>query len=116
MVNSCAAFGCVVRKGDKVHVFQFPKLEDVARRKIWQHYCRREFEVKVHHSLCHKHFSDEQYTRNPKFMESIGYSFKVKPELKEDAVPDIPLQIGDSEPVKPKPRGAYEKRRRKEVS
>ena len=67
--------------------------------------------------LCSKHFSKEQFAINPETYAQYGYE-NAKASLKEDAVPDIPIEIvsGERLPDQVQNRNAYEKRRRAEVS
>ena len=124
----CSVYGCksILTKGCGIHFFKFPK-KDKPRRKQWIYYCKRaDFteSTSTHNStLCSKHFSSEQYERDPQILAMYGYE-NARPKLKNDAIPDIPVIIVGSgsssvstqlsgEKIK---RGAYEKRRRSEVS
>ena len=122
----CVAFGCKSKlsKGCGIHFFRFSK--DEPRRKQWIHYCKRaDFtEATPASTLCSKHFSGAQYDRDPVKLAQYGYT-NARPKLKNDAVPDISINVGTSvtlfesgtTPTAQKPsRSAYEKRRRSEVS
>ena len=89
----CTAFGCKTRhvKGGGIYFHAFPK--DRKLRKQWVHYCRRANfkEPGSCSKLCSKHFSRDQYARDPKWMLEYGYE-KAQPKLKGDAVPDLPLE------------------------
>jgi hypothetical protein len=113
MPKSCAAYGCTPQKGEKLHFFRFPKDKDVLW-KTWFAYCKRQFEPTQWHVLCLKHFSDEMFERNPKFMEHYGYK-NAKPKLKSTAIPDVPLQW-TVKSVNTEVRGAVVKRRQRQVS
>ena len=120
----CVAFGCKNRltKGCDIHFFQFPK--DVPRRRKWIHYCRRaDFtEATPSSTLCSKHFSSDQFERDPLKLAQFGYK-NARPKLKNDAVPDIHINVEEAisqsrkRPADAKlNRRACEKRRRAEVS
>ena len=119
----CAAFGCNSRhkKDSGVSLFRFPK--DAGRRKAWTIYCRREdFSPTDNNRLCSLHFSKEQLDRDPEKLKENGYA-EPRIRLRKDAFPDIPLSVGKPQDENAtisfpprKPRGAYLKRQRAEVS
>lgn len=119
----CAAYGCTSRhkKGCGLSFFSFPK--EGLRKKTWVNFCRREDFVPSKSSrLCSLHFSKEQLDRDPDKLKENGYN-GAKIRLRTDAIPDIPLPL---HPVHDenaaialpasKPRGAYAKRQRADVS
>lgn len=114
----CVVYNCTTRSTVKnVSFFGFPK--DKARQKAWIHYCRRkDFVVTIHSRMCAKHFSPSQYLRYPSRLAELGYP-NARAQLKDDAVPDIPWATNKksaaSSNKKPRPYGAYRKRRRLEV-
>ena len=61
-------------------------------------YCERaDFKTPTHTSkLCSKHFSKEQFTINSEIYAQYGYK-NAKASLKEDAVPDIPIDVASGE-------------------
>ncbi|MEW8546471.1 MAG: THAP domain-containing protein [Candidatus Thiodiazotropha sp.] len=104
--------------------FHFPK--DETRRKRWIHYCKRaDFTVATQASrLSSKHFSGDQYVRDPLKLAQYGYE-NARPKLENDAVPDIPINVDTSSTLSQSgmtatgqilKRGAYEKRMQSEVS
>ena len=125
----CVAYGCKSKlfKGCGIHFFKFPK--DKLRRKQWIHYCKRaDFtQASLASTLCSKHFSSEQYERDPIQLAKFGYE-NARPRFKPNAVPDISISVdipstssssllpthGKRHIDQPK-HGAYEKRRRSEV-
>ena len=115
----CAALGCsnVHRKGCGKSFFTFPK--DTVRRKAWTIFCKREaFVPTKNHRLCSDHFTRDQIQRDPAQLEEYGYN-GARIRLKPDAVPDVPLQISsENEDVvlPPRPRGAFMKRQKADVS
>ena len=119
----CAAFGCNSqhKKDSGVSLFRFPK--DAGRRKAWTIYCRREdFSPTDNNRLCSLHFSKEQLDRDPEKLKENGYA-EPRIRLRKDAFPDIPLSVGKPQDENAtisfpprKPRGAYLKRQRAEVS
>ena len=72
--------------------------------------------------MCSLHFSKEQLDRDPEKLYESGYA-EPRIRLRKDAFPDIPLSVGKPQdengtisfPPR-KPRGAYLKRQRAEVS
>ena len=94
MMPYCVAYGCKSKlfKGCGIHLFKFPK--DKPRRKQWIHYCKRaDFtQASLASTLCLKHFSSEQYERDPLQLAKFGYE-NAQPRIKPDAVPDIPISI-----------------------
>jgi hypothetical protein len=73
--------------------------------------------------LCSLHFTKGQLDRDPEKLNENGYE-GARIRLRKDAVPDIPLAIQKSDSkdensaisLPQKPRGAYAKRQRAEVS
>ena len=88
----CVAYGCKSKltKGCGIHFFQFPK--DEPRRKHWIYYCKRAdfIEATIASTLCSKHFSGDQYERDPLKLAQYGYT-NARPKLRNDAMPDIPI-------------------------
>lgn len=122
----CAAYGCSNRqkKGCGLSFFSFPK--ESVRKKTWTIFCRREDFVPTKNSrLCSVHFSKDQLDRDPHKLRENGYDAKIR--LKSDAHPDSPLLLQQPQ-AKPqdesaaiclpqtKPRGAFAKRQRADVS
>ncbi|XP_064599603.1 52 kDa repressor of the inhibitor of the protein kinase-like [Liolophura sinensis] len=99
----CAAYGCNSQlvKGGGISFFAFPK--DATTRKVWLHYCKRDFDLKYHHKLCSKHFSKCMFDRDPEKLASLGYENAVA-RLTTGAVPDIPLSIEISSPLSEVPK------------
>lgn len=89
----CAAFGCNSRSdSDKISFFQFPKDEKLRKRwidKLNRGATSTKKFVPTHHKLCAKHFEESEFVISVSFAESIGFSEKVRPRLKDDAVPTI---------------------------
>ena len=89
----CATFGCNSRFDlDKISFFKFPKDE-----KLWKRWIdklntgatsTKKF-VSTHHNLCEKHFEEIEFVIRVSFAESIGSNEKVRPRLKDDAMPTI---------------------------
>lgn len=118
----CAAFGCnnEAQKGNGISFFTFPK--DIHLKKAWTHYCRRwDFVPKSGHRLCSVHFSNNCYAMDPDTFANLGMAASFKRRLKPGAIPDVPLlpdnDIKDGERLTiPSRRGAFEKRRKAEVT
>ena len=120
----CVAPGC--RNTDAAHLgmFTFPK--DSCLNLKWRTNMRRAVSVKEpwklwtnssSSRLCGAHFTDECFVPpSPAFARSIGFVPKSY-NLKKDAIPTIFEKPSTPNREKPsaKPRGAFEKRRRKEV-
>ena len=82
----CAVFGCNSdsKKDKGVSWFRFPS--EAGRNKTWLHYCKRKDFIPTKHSrICSKHFSDEQYSRNPVKLAQYGYA-GARAILKENAL------------------------------
>ena len=98
----CAAIWCNYTKikDDDISFFSFPR--DTKRNKHWIVYCGRRAndfkEQSKKAKLCSKHFSREQYARDPQWFVQFGYD-KTNPRLKDDAVPDIPLDKEEAQTV-----------------
>ena len=122
----CVAYGCKSKlvKGCGIHFFfKFPK--EKPRRKQLIHYCKSaDFtQASLASTLCSKHFSSEQYERDPLQLTKFGYE-NARPRLKPDAVPDIPISVAipstsssllsthDKRHIDQPKHGAYEKRSR----
>ena len=91
----CVAFGCKYKhvKGSGISFHSFPAAGP--RRKQWVHYCKcADFTNATFTSKpCSNHFSNkEQFAVNPKTYALYGYE-NTKASLKEDAVPDIPIEV-----------------------
>ena len=116
----CLAYGCNSRqtKGCWISFFRFPK--DKTFCKQWVHYCKRaDFtEPTLSSRLCSKHFSGDQYERDPVKRARYGYE-NAQTKLKDGAISDIPLVKPVKEASKTDHktgvRGAYERRQRAEV-
>lgn len=119
----CAAYGCSSRqrKGCGLSFFSFPK--ESVRKKTWTVFCRREDFVPTKSSrLCSVHFSKDQLDRDSDKLRENGYD-GAKIRLKNDAHPDIPLLLQQPQDENAaislppaKPRGAFAKRQRADVS
>ena len=124
----CVAYGCKSKlfKGCGIIFLKFPK--DKPRRKQWIHYCKHaDFtQASLASTLCSKHFSSEQYEKDPLQLAKFGYE-NARPRLKPDAVPGILISVdipstsssllsthGKQHIDKPE-HNAYEKQRRSEV-
>ena len=82
----CAAYNCtnssIATKG--VALFKFP--DDESRKKAWLENIKRDkFKPLKHSRLCQEHFEDDCFQRSPKLMNLFNVSFKL--ELKETAIP-----------------------------
>ena len=91
----CVAFDCKYKhvKGSGISCHSFPAIGP--RRKQWVHYCKcagftyASFTGK----LCSNHFSNkEQFAVYPETYTQYGYD-NTKASLKEDAVPDIHIEV-----------------------
>ena len=116
-MHFCVVFGCKSNSmvDKSVSFFGFPK--DQGRLKDWIHYCKRDdFKPTKHSKICSKHFTVQQFSRHPDTLAQLGYP-GAKAALKDDAVPDVPIMADKIQPppTPPTPRGAYEKRRKREV-
>ena len=93
----CVAFvGCKYKhviKGSGISFHSFPAAGP--RRKQWVHYCKcADFtNASFTNKLCSNHFSKkEQFVVYPETYTQYGYE-NTKASLKEDAVPDIPIEV-----------------------
>ncbi|XP_052088988.1 THAP domain-containing protein 1-like [Mytilus californianus] len=114
----CAASGCNNRhkKDSLISFFRFPS--NPQTRKAWTHYCKRwDFLPSTGHRLCSAHFTNACYDRDPEVLKNLEGCPTMKPKLRPNAVPDIPLtQPTTAEPRPPIPKwGAYEKRRKADI-
>ena len=91
----CVAFECKYKhvKGSGISFHSFPAAGP--RRKQWVHYCKfadftyASFTVR----LCSNHFSNrEKFAVYPETYTQYGYE-NTKTSLKEDAVPEIPIEV-----------------------
>ena len=124
----CVAPGCSNTNAAHLGMFSFPK--DPFLNMKWRTNMRRAKSKKQpwqlwssndSSRLCGAHFEDESFVApSPNFAKTIGFVPKSY-NLKAGAIPTIferPTTPSASEPTAkktPKPRSAYEKRRRKEV-
>ena len=122
----CVAPGC--RNTDAAHLgmFSFPK--DSVLNLKWRTNMRRAKSVKepwklwsgaTSSRLCGAHFEDECFVPpSPNFAKSIGFTPKSF-NLKKGAIPTLfekpTTPAREPKTTTSKPRGAFEKRRRKEV-
>ena len=87
----CSVFFCRNTPTDKdISFHAFP--HDEPRRTKWIRYCDHplEFKPKVHSKVCSKHFTKDQFTRDPQFTQQYMEA-GARQHLKRDSVPDIPI-------------------------
>ena len=112
------AFGCHNKSdrrksGQRIRFFSFPK--DKSMRNSWITLTKRKnYTWKPTHNLCSDHFTTDQYKVNPEWMAKHGYPNALS-KLKLDALPKFTFPDSKENKLE-KSRGAFMKRRKKEVN
>ena len=114
----CCVFGCSSRSPCEFSFHFFPK--NVSFREAWRTKLKRrasdgslwtpDYSI---HRVCSRHFSPDDFVKNPELMKAMGLPMPARPELKPGVVPSLHLGYGETEPVA---KPAFAKRQRKRVS
>ncbi|XP_075549761.1 uncharacterized protein LOC142583253 [Dermacentor variabilis] len=108
----CSAVGCQSEQSKKssVSFFRFPK--DPVKRKAWEmNMGRKDWHASDASLLCSEHFMPDCYNEDLRLLAEFRIPVK-KLRLRPDAVPTV---FAHRPILQAKHRGAFEKRRRKEV-
>lgn len=118
----CVAVFCGNTAASGHGMFTFPKEPDLNR--LWRENMKRVksprepnklWENTVYSRLCGLHFEENCFVVSHAMAKNLLFK-PGKLQLKQDAVPTLFQRQPNEQIAKPKPRGAFEKRRRKEVS